>query len=206
MGGAGCRTARLDPSRSPGLAATRFEERDLGEYHRRRIRALSGEDFAEASRPWLGAPHAPWPTHALDEKSFASVAPLVQGRITWLSEIKDLVDWLFLPEPVVDEKAWAQVILPGVAELLSDVEKQLSRTEWSVPGIAAALSDVAQSHGLPPDATESVARVAVTGRAEEGLPLSAALPALGRRRTLARIRAAIGRLPGYEGREVSDTR
>jgi len=174
-------------------ATARLEERRLGEFNRARIRALESDEFAALCRPWLVPPRAPWPSHAFDEKRFAAVAPLVQSRIGFLSEVPALVDWLFLAEPSVEDKAWAQVMRPGVFGLLSGILEALLVADWSVLGVAAALAETAHAHGLAAADTEAVVRVAVTGRAE-GLPLSASLAVLGRRKTVTRISAALERL------------
>ena len=45
-----------------------------------------------------------------DEASFAAVAELAQTRIAVLSEITQMVDFLFLDEPARDEAAWAKAM------------------------------------------------------------------------------------------------
>jgi glutamyl-tRNA synthetase len=45
----------------------------------------------------------PWPPGAFDPAVFAAMAPLVQERVKVLAEVPGYVDFLFLPEPVVDD-------------------------------------------------------------------------------------------------------
>ncbi len=67
-----------------------------GEY----IRAMATDEFIDACRPWLTGDRAPWPRASFDEAVFAHVAPLVQERVSILSEVPAMVDFLFLDEPV----------------------------------------------------------------------------------------------------------
>src|SRR5690606_21977749 len=70
------------------------------------IRAMGVEEFTRACRPWLEGESVPWSPEAYDPAVFAQVAPLVHTRIALLSEVVQMVDFLFLDEPVFDEAAW----------------------------------------------------------------------------------------------------
>src|SRR5258706_14243169 len=90
-----------------------FDEKKLRSFNGDYIRALSTSDFIEASAPWLlgevgGVRVAPWSPSAYDPATFAAIAPLAQTRVTVLSEVVALVDFLFLDDAdlVIDEAAW----------------------------------------------------------------------------------------------------
>ncbi|WP_239396014.1 glutamate--tRNA ligase [Frankia sp. CiP3] len=164
-----------------------------GEY----IRALSHEEFIAACAPWLTGPSAPWDADAYDPAVFAAVAPLAQTRLVLLSEILELVDFLFLDEPAIDEAAWAKAMKDGAAALLTatiDAYSPLAGgPEWDAATLKARLEDVAVAHGLKLGKAQAPVRVAVTGRSV-GLPLFESVAVLGPDRTLARLRAAHTRL------------
>src|SRR5690606_24522976 len=92
---------------------------------------LSTQEFVEACRPWLTPPHAPWKPEAFDQEAFAALAPLAQTRVTVLSDITDNVDFLFLDEPVHDERSWAKAMKPGAAEVLRSMREALAElADW----------------------------------------------------------------------------
>ena len=88
-----------------------FDEKKLRAFNGEYIRALSTDEFIDACQPWLtgevggsGSPRGRRRTY--DPDAFAAVAPLAQTRIALLSEIVPNVDFLFLPEPAMDEASW----------------------------------------------------------------------------------------------------
>ena len=91
-----------------------------GEY----IRALSVDDFIEAARRWTAPPVAPWPAERFDEEVFRRMAPLVQERVTVLSEVTAMVDFLFLEAPTIDEATWSTLLgddgAPAILQLALD--------------------------------------------------------------------------------------
>ncbi|GAA2684769.1 glutamate--tRNA ligase [Streptomyces aculeolatus] len=165
------------------------------------IRMLDVKDFAERCTPWLRAPHAPWPAEAFDADAFAAVAPLAQTRLTVLSDITANVDFLFLDEPVSDEKSWDKAMKPGqpgAADLLRTARAKLAAAEWAAEPLKEAVLAAGEEHGLKLGKAQAPVRVAVTGRTV-GLPLFESLEVLGRERTLARVDAALARLAAEQG-------
>jgi len=162
------------------------------------IRMLDVKDFAERCTPWLRAPHAPWPAEAFDADAFAAVAPLAQTRLTVLSDITANVDFLFLDEPVSDEKSWDKAMKPGAADLLRTARAKLAAAEWAAEPLKEVVLAAGEEHGLKLGKAQAPVRVAVTGRTV-GLPLFESLEVLGRERTLARVDAALARLAAEQG-------
>lgn len=170
-----------------------FDVKKLRAFNGEYIRALSTDDFIAACQPWLRGPAAPWSAEAYDEQTFAAVAELAQTRVAVLSEVVPMVDFLFLPEPPVDEAAWAKAMTDHARPLLEAAAAAYETLPWQAPVIKAALEAVGGERGLKLGKAQAPVRVAVTGRTV-GLPLFESLEVLGRERTMARLRAALDRL------------
>ncbi len=180
-----------------------FDEKKLRAFNGEYIRALSMDEFVEACQPWLtgtpvvpgGAPVPPplWAPADFDPKAFTAVAPLAQTRIAVLSEIVPNVDFLFLPEPLIDEAAWAKAMKEGAADLLGAVVAAFETVPWDAGSLKTTLEAVGAERGLKLGKAQAPVRVAVTGRSV-GLPLFESLEVLGRERTQVRLRAALARL------------
>jgi glutamyl-tRNA synthetase len=186
-----------------------FDEKKLRAFNGEYIRALTVDEFIESTRPWLhgtpvtpgGAPVAtpPWAPADYDAKAYAAVAPLAQTRITVLSEIVSYVDFLFLRQPAIDDAAWAKAMKDGAVDLLEAVVAGYADAPWDAASLKTALEALGAERGLKLGKAQAPVRVAVTGRSV-GLPLFESLEALGRDRTLDRLRAALTRLAPAAGR------
>jgi glutamyl-tRNA synthetase len=170
-----------------------FDVKKLRAFNGEYIRAMSAAEFIEACQPWLHGPAAAWHPESYDETAFAAVAELAQTRITLLSEIVPMVDFLFVDEPLVDEAAWAKTMTTAAPAILSAALEAYQSVEWSAERLKVATEEIAAGQGLKLGKTQAPVRVAVTGRTV-GLPLFESLTVLGRERTLARLRAALDRL------------
>ena len=165
-----------------------------GEY----IRALSSDDFVEACRPWLGGDAAPWPDDRFDEAAFRRLAPLVQERVSVLSEVPGMVDFVFLEQPDIDEESWAKAVAgdDGATAILDAAtaaygELAAAPGGWTAEALHAATLAVAEEAGRKLGKAQAPIRVAVTGR-RVGPPLFEALEVLGPERVLDRLRPARG--------------
>ncbi|HVE47355.1 MAG TPA: glutamate--tRNA ligase [Acidimicrobiales bacterium] len=170
-----------------------FDERKLVHFNGEYIRALPVGEFVSAARPFLEA--APWSTDDFDQRAFEALAPLVQERVKSLAEVPAMVDFLFLPEAPVDDRAWDKRIVRGAkaAELLAGAVEAYSSCEWSAPVLHEVTAAIGEQHGLGLGKAQFPIRVAVTGR-DIGPPLFESLEILGRERSLVRLRAALARL------------
>jgi glutamyl-tRNA synthetase len=170
-----------------------FDVKKLRAFNGEYIRAMSPAEFAEACRPWLEPPRAPWPPERFDPKVFAELAPLAQSRVAVLPEIISMVDFAFLPDPAVDEASWVKAMKEPAAELLAAVAGAYADVPWHADALRERLEAVGSGFGLALGKAQAPVRVAVTGRTV-GLPLFESLQALGREETLRRIAAARDRL------------
>jgi glutamyl-tRNA synthetase len=168
-----------------------------GEY----IRALSVDDFIDASQPWLTGPEAPWPPENFDARTFARMAPLVQERVALLSEVPAMVDFFFVDQPVFDPNSWTKAyrdeVDTGILEAAISAYESLASGEtagWTADALHQATQSVGERFGRKLGKAQAPIRVAVTGR-QVGPPLFESLVVLGPDRVLARMRAVLERLP-----------
>ena len=170
-----------------------------GEY----IRAMPTETFIEACGPWLEGDRAPWPASGFDRTVFAALAPLVQERVSVLSEVPAMVDFMFLDQPVVDGDSWARSVTGDeLADtiLASAIDAYRALVgSWERDALYAATVAVAESVGRKLNKAQAPIRVAVTGR-RVGPPLFEAIELLGPDRTLDRLERALERLNSESGR------
>jgi len=183
--------ALADVNHSPAF----FDVAKLNHMNGEYIRALTPAAFIEACRPWLEGASAPWPDGAFDVTSFAAMAPVLQERVTVLSEVPAMVDFLFLDTPAFDPDSWANAVAgddgaPAILEAAMRAYESL-RDEWTSGALHAATLEVAESVGRKLGKAQAPIRIAVTGR-RVGPPLFEALEVLGPDRTLARLRSAAG--------------
>jgi glutamyl-tRNA synthetase len=174
----------------------RFDLKKCEAINATHLRELPVADFAAACGPWLRAPYAPWKAEAFDQAAFDALAPLAQTRLTVLSEITQNVDFLFLEEPVRDEKSWQKAMKPGASDVLTSIHSRLAELvgeNWAADELKEAVLAAGEAHGLKLGKAQAPLRVAVTGRTV-GLPLFESLEVLGRERTLLRVDAALAKL------------
>ena len=172
-----------------------FDVKKLQHINAEYLRALSTEAFLEAARPFLRGPEV--------EAVLAPIAPLIQERVRLLTEIEPMVAFLLDAPLVEDEASWEKAMVKGKSapEMLDATVAGLDALDrWEAEAIRAAIEAAAVSVGLvnaegQPQLSKAQGpvRVATTGRSV-GPPLFESLEALGRRRTLDRLRAARARL------------
>jgi glutamyl-tRNA synthetase len=170
-----------------------FDEKKLLAFNDEYVRALATDAFVAACGPWLEPPAAPWPPEAFAPDVFAAVAPLVQERCKVLGAVPTYVDFLFLPEAPDDPASWERAMKPPAAEILDATIVAYAEADWDAPVLKERLEAIAESFGLRLAKAQAPVRVATMGRTV-GLPLFESLQVLGRERTLARLKAARGRL------------
>lgn len=161
------------------------------------LRAMAPETFVAACLPfvdpgdgWTPSRQPPWPKDRFDAARFDRIAPLVQERVAELSEVVDMVDFLFLEEAPIDERAFDSAIRqkPEAIEILREAHDAFAESEFTAEALHQELQAIGERHGLALRKAQAPVRVAVTGRSV-GPPLFESLAILGRdevRRRLAR--------------------
>jgi glutamyl-tRNA synthetase len=173
-----------------------FDVKKLQAFNADHLRALTVEDFVERARPFL--------TRGGEaEKALAPIAELVQERVRLLSEVEPMIAFLLDDPVVIDEESWTKAMVKGKAapEMLDAAIAGLEALdEWTAPLIRVAIEAAAVAAGLvnaegQPQLSKAQGpvRVAATGRSV-GPPLFESLEALGRARTIDRLRSARARL------------
>jgi glutamyl-tRNA synthetase len=192
-----------------------FDIKKLSHMNGLYIRQLTVDSFIAASRPWVdpqpgewapGSWQDPdaeggdsitqlWPPERFDAGVFARMAPVVQERVTTLSEVPAMVDFLFVPDPSIDEDSWEKAIgRDEVAPLiLHDAEVAYTDCQWTRDELHRVTATIGDRHGKALGKAQAPIRVAVTGR-RIGPPLFESLEVLGRDETLRRIGAALARV------------
>lgn len=174
-----------------------FDVKKLQAFNADKLRALSTEEFVARATPFLTRPGA--------DAALASLAPMVQERVRVLTEVEPMVAFLLDGPLEVDEASWDKAMVQGKAapEMLDATVAQLDALgegDWTADGVRAAVEAAAVAVGLVNaegqaqlSKAQGPVRVATTGRSV-GPPLFEALEALGRARTLDRLREARARL------------
>ncbi|MDX1690487.1 MAG: glutamate--tRNA ligase [Acidimicrobiia bacterium] len=158
------------------------------------IRELGLDDFVDRTVP-LVETLVGRSLDADDRATFVEIAPHVQERAKLLPEVADQVRFLFVDAVEYDETSWqkvmtapeARIALDGALARLGDLDP------WSVDGVEAALREMLEEYGLSARKGFQSLRVAVSGSSVSP-PLFESIAALGRARTLDRLRAAFQRL------------
>ncbi|HEX9683989.1 MAG TPA: glutamate--tRNA ligase [Acidimicrobiales bacterium] len=170
-------------SKSPAF----FDVKKLTHINAEHIRMLAVEKFTEAVTPHLTGSFA----DRFDPARFARIAPLVQERTHLLTDVVELVDFLFVDEVEIVDADWVKAVtdIPA-ATLLDAVVASFSDCDWTRDALHRTLAEVGERHGLKLGKAQAPVRVSVTGR-RVGPPLFEALEILGRDEVLKRV--AVGR-------------
>jgi glutamyl-tRNA synthetase len=179
--------------------AAQFDARKLEAINGDKIRALTPADFVSRITPFLQAAGlVSDPPSAEQARLIAAGAPLIQERITKLTEAVGMLGFLLVDEAqfVVDPADAAKVLTPDSAGTLKAAIDALSGIPtWDAAAIKAAMQEVlVDKLGLKPKVAFAPVRVAVTGR-RVSPPLFESIELLGRDRTLARLDHVLASLP-----------
>lgn len=165
-------------------APAKFDEVKLQSVNSEYLRALSSDELTARAQSWL-----------LDR--WGPIAPLVQERARTLADVYTLTDFLYRPEPVIDQAEWEKGVRknPHFARILKAAAARYATIEWDAASIHDATVAAGADAGVEQvSRAQAPIRLAVTGRSV-GPPLWESLELLGRDRTVGRINAALERLP-----------
>jgi glutamyl-tRNA synthetase len=158
------------------------------------VRRLSSDDFVERVIPYLiSAKVLPEQPSADDLAVLKAISPLVQERVTVLSDAAIMVRFLFVSEEefTPEPESAAKQLGPDAAPVLDASIAALEGVgDWTTPAIEEALkAALIDGLGLKPRKAFGPVRVAVTGRTVSP-PLYESLELLGRDRALSRLRSS----------------
>jgi len=186
--------AEFDLSRVNKNAA-QFDMRKLEAINGDKIRALDPGDFAARITPFLArAELVTDPPSASEAALIAAAAPLIQSRISKLSDAVGMLVFLFVDGAgfKVDPEEAARVLTKAAVPTLAAAQKALAGLDpWTFQEIRAALEKALLGElGLKPKAAYAPVRAAVTGR-RVSPPLFESMELLGRDKTMARLARAL---------------
>ncbi len=181
-------------SKSPAV----FDFDKLRWMNREYLKAMPEERFATLVEEWLLKDLPDDEAQRVTPEIVRTIAPELQTRIELLSEVAPKLRFLFVDELTYDRATLlgkrfadrpeeALFTLEEVAAELEDVE------DWEKEAIWSAVSRVFEQRQLKPREAAPLLYVAITG-APQGVPVNAAMAALGKRRSIARIKAAVSLL------------
>lgn len=170
----------------------RFDQKKADAINAAHIRLLSVTEFAARSLPYLqsagvvGAEPKP-----AELELFEKLTPLVQERVTVLSEVPGMVGFMFTPDDQLHFAEDALAQLPGnAAEIISAAVAALRPLEtFDAENIQAALSAaLVEGLGEKPRNAFGPVRTAISGRRVTP-PLFECMELLGKERSLVRLEA-----------------
>jgi glutamyl-tRNA synthetase len=172
-----------------------FDLDKLGWLNGHYVRELSEEEFAARALPFLqraGLVAEPATSEQLE--LLRRLVPLVQTRVSLLSELPALVRFAFVPEEefTVEPSAAAKALVPTNAPVLLAAASALEGVEnWTAEAVQAAVDDALLEGGLGLKRGKAYLplRAAVSG-ASISPPLPESMALLGRDRVLRRLRVA----------------
>jgi glutamyl-tRNA synthetase len=192
--------AEFDLSRV-GKNPARFDMRKMEAINGDKIRELDPADFVHRIIPFLRqAGLVAEPPSAAQLTMVEAAAPLIQGRISRLTEAPVMLGFLLVEEGefAVDPDDAARSLGPDAAPVLQAAREALAGVgSWQYEVIRQALqAALVDGMGLKPKvAFGGAVRVAVTGR-RIGPPLFESMELLGKERTLSRLAAAASAADG----------
>ena len=171
----------------------RFDMKKLEAINGDKIRALDIDKFLEWSIPFLiksqvisGTPE--------EINVVKSALPIIQERIVKLSEIPQMLNFLFVKNFSVDPEELPKLLDDSSQKVLSTaLAKVENLTDWTHQKIEEVLRiALIEDLGLKPRIAFSAIRIAVTG-SHISPPLFESLELLGKERSIARIKAVISK-------------
>ena len=170
-----------------------FDIKKLQAFNGEYIRKMPLADFVDAANNILTSEAATWPAERYKPEVFAAMAPLVQTRVAVMAEVVDMVDFLFMAEPPIDDAAFTKAFSADFAiPTLTQIATAFETIEWNAESIKQAVEAVGTEHEVKLGKLQGPLRIAITGRTV-GPPLFEPIELLGRDESLRRIRVALSR-------------
>jgi glutamyl-tRNA synthetase len=169
----------------------KFDMKKLEAINGDKIRELTLDEFLDWSLPFLKKTNVI--TGSEEEIALVKAAlPIIQERITKLSEIPAMLKFLFVKDFQVEQDSIAKVNdAASKAVLLRSVDELAPLSEWTHSAIEAVLrSSLIEEMGLKPRVAFGSIRIAVTGSTISP-PLFESMELLGKSACLERISSAL---------------
>ena len=169
----------------------RFDMKKLEAINGDKIRALSLEEFAQWTLPFLTKAKVISGIDA-EVELVKKALPLIQERIVKLDEAPALLKFLFVTDFRVDEDAVSKITDDAAKDILKRSSKELENVDtWNHESIEAVLrTSLIEELGLKPRIAFTALRIATTGSTISP-PLFESMELLGKQACLQRISAAL---------------
>jgi len=169
----------------------RFDMKKLEAINGDKIRALTPEEFFNWAMPFLMRAEVVLGTDS-EIELVKQALPIIQERITTLSEIPPMLKFLFTQNFAVDPDSVAKISDELSKKVLQVSLDRLNRlSEWNHDSIEAVLrSALIEELGLKPRIAFGAVRIAVTG-SHISPPLFESMALLGAAKSLERIKGAL---------------
>ena len=175
----------------------RFDLKKCQAINAEHVRRLDPDDLTERILPFLqGAGVLPGEPTDEQRALLRAAVPLVQTRMTLLTEAVGMLGFLFVDDVALElEEASVAALPDDAATTLSVAYDALVQFEhWTAADIEGALRvSLVDGLGLKPKTAFTPVRVAVTGR-RVSPPLFESMELLGRESSLSRLRSALAKL------------
>jgi glutamyl-tRNA synthetase len=172
-----------DVQKSPAF----FDVKKLTAFNGDYIRALSVDEFVDRSLPFIESCDGDlWPAGAFAVDVFRELAPLVQERVSLLTEIGPMIDFLFVDEVVYEEAAMKVMEKPESMVMIDELISRYAAAEWKTGVLHDIMLEVAEANQLKLGKAQAPIRLAVTGK-KVGPPLFESLELLGREKVIERL-------------------
>jgi glutamyl-tRNA synthetase len=173
----------------------RFDMKKLEAINGDKIRGLTAEDFYDRALPFMIKAQllAEEQTGEQEERQLLLRAlPIIQERITTLSEIPAMLAFLFVKEFVVEKDSASKISDESSKEVLRVAyDRLLPLEDWRHEAIESVLRQaLIDELGLKPRIAFGAVRISVTG-SHISPPLFESMELLGKERSLVRIQASI---------------
>ena len=173
-----------------------FDEKKMLHFNGVYIRELPVDDFVNHCLPFLES-NEWWSGSVKQLEVFSKIAPLVQERVSLLTEVSSMVGFLFRPEIEISAELVDSVLRkdPKSAQIIGDISKiYLNLSEFKAEQLHDATRSYCDLVEMPLRKVQAPIRVALTG-SKVGPPLFESIELLGKKATLQRL-ALAGELIG----------
>jgi glutamyl-tRNA synthetase len=172
-----------DVQKSPAF----FDIKKLTAFNGDYIRALSVDDFVARAMPFIErADGGSWPSGAFDAAAFRELAPLVQERVSLLTEVAPMIDFLFVDDVAYDDAAMKVMDKPESMVMVDELIVRYAAADWKTSVLHDLMLEVAEANQLKLGKAQAPIRLAVTGK-KVGPPLFESLEVLGREKVVQRL-------------------
>jgi glutamyl-tRNA synthetase len=169
----------------------KFDERkfaDVAFEHMKQPSLTPENDYVEAVVPFLEARGLEAPSR----ETIRAALPLIRERARTLVDAAHHLDFFLREPPELDEKAAAKFLTPDARRTLGALLQAFEASpDFTAPALEQTLHRALEEQGISLKEAAQPLRVALTGRSASP-PLFDVMVVLGRERSLARLRRAVG--------------